>query len=119
MVMQDAGLLLARGGETVSQQVAGHETPAAEDIMVSRGQTICERRRALVASAGETLIGIAVDVIAERRRSGETPEETVDAVRAEVRRICSAIEYIVIDALFSITDDDAEADSVLDRSDGD
>jgi hypothetical protein len=119
MVMQDAGLLLARGGETVSQQVAGHEPPAAEDIMVSPVQTICERRRALVASAGETLIGIAVDVIAERRRSGETPAETVDAVRAEVRRICSAIEYVVIDALFSSTDDDTEADSVLNRSDGD
>ena len=90
----------------MSQQVAGHET-------------ICERRRALVASAADTLIGIAVDVIAERRRSGEAPAETVDAVRAEVRRICCAIEYVVIDALFSITDDDAEADSVLDRSDGD
>jgi hypothetical protein len=119
MVMPDAGLLLARGGETVSQQVAGHQTPAAEDIMVSRGQTICERRRALVASATDTLIAIAVEVIAERRRSGETPAETVDAVRAEVRRICSAIEYVVIDALFSLTDDDAEVDSVLDRSDGD
>jgi hypothetical protein len=119
MVMPDAGLLLARGGETVSQQVAGHEPPAAEDILVSPMKSICERRRALVASATDTLIGIAVDVIAERRRSGETPAETVDAVRAEVRRICSAIEYVVIDELFSITDDDAEADSVLDRSDGD
>jgi hypothetical protein len=38
-------------------------------------------------------------------------------VRAEVRRICSAIEYVVIDALFSITDDGAEADSVLDSGD--
>ena len=103
----------------MSQQVAGHEPPAAEDIMVSTVKTICERRRALVASASDTLIGIAVEVIAERRRSGETPAETVDAVRAEVRRICSAIEYVVIDALFSLTDDDAEADSVLDRSDGD
>jgi ribosomal protein L13E len=118
MVMQDAGLLLARGGETVSQQVAGHETPAAEGITVSRGQTICERRRALVASAGETLIGIAVDVIAERRRSGETHGESVDAVRVEVRRICSAIEHRVIEYVLSITDVDAEADSVLDRSDG-
>ena len=103
----------------MSQQVAGHQTPAADDIMVSRGQTICERRRALITSAADTLIGIAVDVIAERRRSSEAPAETVDAVRAEVRRICSAIEYVVIDALFSLTDDDAEADSVLDRSDGD
>ena len=102
----------------MSQQVAGHETPAAEDIMVSPGKTLCERRRALIASAGETLIGIAGDVIAERRRSGETHAETVDAVRAEVRRICCAIEYVVIDALFSITDDDAAADSLLDRSDG-
>src|SRR5215213_5219070 len=119
MVMQDAGLLLATGGETVSQQVAGHGTPAAEDIMVSTVKTLCERRRALIASAGDTLIGIAVDVIAERRRSGEAPAETVDAVRAEVRRICSAIEYVVIDALFSITDDDTEVDSLLDRSDGD
>jgi hypothetical protein len=119
MVMQDAGLLLASGGETVSQQVAGHEAPAAADLMDSTGKTLCERRRALVASAGDTLIGIAVDVIAERRRSGETHAETVDAVRAEVRRICSAIEYVVIDELFSITDDDAEADSVLDRGDGD
>jgi hypothetical protein len=119
MVMPDAGLLLASGGETVSQQVAGHETPVAEDVMVSTGKSICERRRALVASAGDTLIGIAVEVFTERRRSGETHAETVDAVRAEVRRICSAIEYVVIDALFSITDDGAEADSVLDRSDGD
>ena len=119
MVMPDAGLLLARGGETVSQQVAGHAIPAAEDFMVSPVKTLCERRRALVASAGDILIGFAVDVIAERRRSGETHAETVDAVRAEVRRICSAIEYVVIDALFSITDDDAEDDSVLDRSDGD
>jgi hypothetical protein len=119
MVMPDAGLLLARGGATVSQQGAGHETPAAEDIMVSPVQTICERRREFITSAADTLIGIAVDVIAERRRSGEAPAETVDAMRAEVRRICSAIEYVVIDALFSITDDDEEADSVLDRSDGD
>jgi hypothetical protein len=119
MVMPDAGLLLARGGEMASQQGAGHETPAAADVMVSPGQTLCERRRALVASAGDTLIGIAVDVIAERRRSGETHAETVDAVRAEVRRICAAIEYVVIDALFSITDDDAGAGSLLDRSDGD
>jgi hypothetical protein len=103
----------------VSQQVAGHETPAAEDIVVSTGKTLCERRRALVACASDTLIGIALDVIAERRRSGETHAETVDAVRAEVRRICSAIEYVVIDELFSITDDDAEADSLLDRGDGD
>ena len=115
--MPDTGLLLASGGETVSQQGAGHETPAADDIIVSPGKSICERRRALVASAGETLIGITVDVIAERRRSGETHAETVDAVRAEVRRICSAIEYVVIDALFSITDDGAEADSVLDSGD--
>jgi hypothetical protein len=118
MVMPDAGLLLAPGGETVSQQVAGHQTPAAEDVMVSPLQTICERRRALITSAADTLIGIAVEVIAERRRSGEAPAESVDAVRAEVRRICSAIEYVVIDALFSITDDDEEADSVLDRGDG-
>jgi hypothetical protein len=103
----------------VSQQGAGHETPAAEDIMVSPVQTICERRREFITSAADTLIGIAVDVIAERRRSGEAPAETVDAMRAEVRRICSAIEYVVIDALFSLTDDDEEADSVLDRSDGD
>ena len=103
----------------MSQQVAGHETPVTEDIMVSSGKTLCERRRALVASTGDALIGIAVDVIAERRRSGETHGESVDAVRAEVRRICSVIEYVVIDALFSLTDDDAEADSVLDRSDGD
>jgi hypothetical protein len=87
--------------------------------MVSPLQTICERRREFITSAADTLIGIAVDVIAERRRSGEAPAETVDAMRAEVRRICSAIEYVVIDALFSITDDDEEADSVLDRSDGD
>ena len=119
MVMPDAGLLLAPGGEPVSQQVAGHEPPAAEDFMVSTVKTICERRRAFVASAGETLIGIAVDVIAERRRSGETHAETVDAVRAEVRRVCSAIEYVVIDELFSITADATEVDSVLDRSDGD
>jgi hypothetical protein len=119
MVMPDAGLLLARGGATVSQQVAGHQTPAAEDIMVSRGQTICERRRALVASATDTLIAIAVEVIAERRRSGETHGESVDAVRVEVRRICSAIEHRVIEYVLSITDVDAEADSVLDRSDGD
>ena len=103
----------------MSQQGAGHETPAAEDIMVAPGKTLCERRRAFVASAGETLIGIAVDVIAERRRSGETHAETVDAVRAEVRRVCSAIEYVVIDELFSITADATEVDSVLDRSDGD
>jgi len=103
----------------VSQQVAGHVTPVTEDIMVSSGKTLCERRRALVASATDTLIAIAVEVIAERRRSGETPAETVDAVRAEVRRICTAIEYVVIDELFSITDDDAAADSLLDRSDGD
>ena len=102
----------------MGQQGAGHETPAAEDIMVAPGKTLCERRRAFVASAGETLIGIAVDVIAERRRSGEAPAETVDAVRAEVRRICSAIEYVVIDALFSITDGNEEADSLLDRGDG-
>jgi len=119
MVIQDAGLLLAPGGETVSQQVAGHAIPAAEDFMVSPVKTLCERRRAFVASAGETLIGIAVDVIAERRRSGETHAETVDAVRAEVRRVCSAIEYVVIDELFSITADATEVDSVLDRSDGD
>ena len=87
--------------------------------MVSTGETICERRRALVASAGDTLIAIAVDVIAERRRSGETPGESVDAVRVEVRRICSAIEHLVIEYVLSITDVDAEADSVLDRSDGD
>jgi hypothetical protein len=118
MVMPDAGLLLAPGGETVSQQVAGHEPPAAEDIMVSPVQTICERRREFITSAADTLIGIAVDVIAERRRSSEAPAETVDAVRAEVRRICSAIEYVVIDALFSSTADDTEADSVLDRGDG-
>ena len=103
----------------MSQQVAGHQTPAAEDIMGSPMKSICERRRALVASAGDILIGIAVDVIAERRRSGETPAETVDAVRAEVRRICSAIEYVAIDALFSSTEGDDEADSVLDHSDGD
>ena len=103
----------------MSQQGAGHETPAAADIMVSPEKAICERRRALVASAADTLIGIAVDVIAERRRSGETHAETVDAVRAEVRRICTAIEYVVIDALFSSTDDTAEANSVRDRSDGD
>ena len=102
----------------MSQQGAGHETPSAEDIVVSRGKTFCERRRALIASAGDTLIGIAVDVIAERRRSGETHAETIDAVRAEVRRICSTIEYVVIDELFSITDDDTEANSLLDRSDG-
>ena len=54
MVMQDAGLLLARGGETVSQQVAGHETPAAEDIVVSTGTTLCEQRRALIASTAIT-----------------------------------------------------------------
>jgi hypothetical protein len=119
MGMPDAGLLLAPGGETVSQQVAGHEPPAAEDIMVSPVQTICERRREFITSAADTLIGIAVDVIAERRRSSEAPAETVNAVRAEVRRICSAIEYVVIDALFSSTDDDTEADSVLNRSDGD
>jgi hypothetical protein len=119
MVMQDAGLLLARGGATVSQLGAGPEPPAAEDLMVSRVQTICERRRALVASASDTLIGIALDVIAERRRSGETHAETVDAVRAEVRRICATIEHRVIENVLSITDDDAEADSVLDRSDGD
>jgi hypothetical protein len=106
MVMPDAGLLLARGGETVSQQVAGHEPPAADDVVVSTVQTICERRRALVASASETLIGIAVDVMAERRRSGETPAETVDAVRAEVRRICTAIEHRVIENVLSIADDD-------------
>jgi hypothetical protein len=104
--MPDAGLLLARGGETVSQQVAGHETPAAKDIVVSTVKSICERRRALIASTGETLIGIAGDVIAERRRSGETHAETVDAVRAEVRRICSAIEHRVIENVLSITDDD-------------
>ena len=103
----------------MSQQGAGPETPAADDIIVSPGKTLCERRRALVASAGETLIRIAGDVIAERRRCGETHAETVDAVRAEVRRICAAIEYVVIDALFSSTDDDAAADSLLDRSDGD
>ena len=103
----------------MNQQGAEHQTPAAEDIMVSPMKSICERRRALVASAGETLIGIAVDVIAERRRSGEAPAETVDAVRAEVRRICSAIEYVVIDALFFITDDDEEANAVLESSDGD
>jgi hypothetical protein len=40
-------------------------------------------------------------------------------VRAEVRRVCSAIEYVVIDELFSITADATEVDSVLDRSDGD
>jgi hypothetical protein len=118
MVMPDAGLLLARGGATVSQQVAGHETPVTEDIMVSPVKSICERRRALVASAGDTFIGIAVDVIAERRRSGETHGESVDAVRVEVRRICSAIEHRVIEYVLSITDVDAEADSVLDRSDG-
>jgi hypothetical protein len=104
--MQDAGLLLATGEETVSQQVAGHETPAAEDIVVSTVKTICERRRALVASASDTLIGIAVDVIAERRRCGETHADTVDAVRAEVRRICTAIEHRVIENVLSITDDD-------------
>jgi len=119
MAMPDAGLLLAPEGETVSQQGAGHQTPAAEDVVVSPVKTLCERRRAFVASAGETLIGIAVDVIAERRRSGETHAETVDAVRAEVRRVCSAIEYVVIDELFSITADATEVDSVLDRSDGD
>ena len=119
MVMPDAGLLLAPGGATVGQQGAGHAIPAAEDIMVAPGKTLCERRRAFVASAGETLIGIAVDVIAERQRSGETHAETVDAVRAEVRRVCSAIEYVVIDELFSITADATEVDSVLDRSDGD
>ena len=103
----------------MGQQGAEHEPPATEDIMVAPGKTLCERRRAFVASAGETLIGIAVDVIAERRRSGETHAETVDAVRAEVRRVCSAIEYVVIDELFSITADATEVDSVLDRSDGD
>jgi hypothetical protein len=118
MGIPDAGLLLAPGGETVSQQVAGHETPAAEDVMVFTVKTICERRRALVASASDTLIGIAVDVIAERRRFGETHGESVDAVRVEVRRICSAIEHRVIEYVLSITDVDAEADSVPDRSDG-
>src|SRR5215212_11580210 len=109
MVMPDAGLLLARGGETVSQQVAGHAIPAAEDFMVSPVKTLCERRRAFVASAGETLIGIAVDVIAERRRCGETHAETVDAVRAEVRRICTAIEHRVIENVLCIADDAKEA----------
>ena len=90
----------------MSQQGVGHETPAAEDIMVSRVQTLCERRRALIASASDTLIGIAVDVIAERRRSGETPAETVDAVRDEVRRICTAIEHWAIENVLSIADDD-------------
>ena len=102
----------------MSQQGVGHETPVTEDIMVSSGKTLCERRRALVASATDTLIAIAVDVIAERRRSGETHGESVDAVRVEVRRICSAIEHRVIEYVLSITDVDAEADSVLDRSDG-
>src|SRR5215212_4425553 len=109
MVMPDAGLLLAPGGATVGQQGAGHETPAAEDIMVAPGKTLCERRRAFVASAGETLIGIAVDVIAERRRSGESHAETVDAVRAEVRRVCTAIEHRVIENVLCIADDAKEA----------
>ena len=90
----------------MSQQVAGHETPAVADIMVPTVQTLCERRRALVTSASATLIGIALDVIAERRRCGETHAETVDAVRAEVRRICTAIEHRVIENVLSITDDD-------------
>jgi hypothetical protein len=104
--MPDAGLLLATGGATVSQQGAGHETPAAEDIVVSTGMTICERRRTLVASASDTLIGIALDVIAERQRCGETHAETVYAVCVEVRRICTAIEHRVMENVLSIADDD-------------